>query len=182
MTAPPWLALKKKTKAVDVVASMDYECPNMIHLEKHVRFYRELLRSTEKVDLSLAHSGKEEVFGAYEDPADPANAQNGYTAYNVILVPLRGDSDPRLEFLLADGSVDTRAEYKNFQFLQHILDRRNQYMTPIGSKTATPSGSPMASRRSKPPMSLSIPPPPQRPRSTPPPPEAPWDSSKKQKM
>lgn len=186
MSAPPWLALKKKPKVVEITASADWEVPSQLHLEKHVRFYRDLLRSTEKVELSLAHSGKEEVFDVYGDPNEPGRGTFDYSKHRVILVPLRGDMDPRLEFLREDGAVDTRPEYKDLDYLRRLLEQRAQYVTPGASKSATPMGSPIGSRHPSPPIPMAPagaprPPPPNRP---PPPPKAgaPGDFTKRQKV
>ena len=177
-TLPPWHSLKSRSSPApdqDVISEeVIWACPPLLNLEKHVRFYRDLLRSTEKVELTLSHSGKKEVMVGGQTPGEPPRTQRDiFAKHDVILVPIKTDLDPRLNHVKADGSVDTRAEYKDPKFLMELFTRRDQMLTPSGSKNASPVSSPRNQR----PQPLSVlvgfkPPPPAGARP-PPPPKAP---------
>ena len=178
MTAlPPWHFLKAKGKEIkgadDMTTSLPWTAPGLLNLDKNVRFYRDLLRSTEKVELTLSHSGKKETFESHEDPAEPAKRSTDakHTIFNIFV---RTEQDPRLEFARPDGTLGTRPEYTDVSYLREVLVRRAQTRTPGSSKNITPVGSPRFSGGSpvmvpkKPP-----PPPPGHPDARPPPPPPP---------
>ena len=176
-TLPPWHALKIRAQPTNdhdsISENVDWVCPSLLNLEKHVRFYRDLLRSTEKVELTLSHSGKKEVAIGGDSPFDPTRPNgDGTVKHDVILVPIKTDLDPRVSLLKPDGSVDTRAEYKDPKHLEELISRRESLAPPAGSKTGSPVGSP----RSRPVVNIvpvgAKPPPPAGSRP-PPPPKAP---------
>lgn len=172
---PPWHFLKSKTKEpVDdngLTASIAWVRPVPLCLEKNVKFYRDLLKSTEKVELTLSHSGKKETFECDDTPRDPERvSRENLGKHTVVLVQLREDNDPRLPYILANRDVDTRPEYKDTEHLMSILLRRAQMATPAGSKSMTPVGSPRNSAENVNASAKKPPPPPAGSRPPPPPP------------
>jgi hypothetical protein len=166
----PWHLLKSKQKesveATEITAKTSWVCPASIQVERHARFYRDLLKSTEKVELTLSHSGKKEKTSTEENPGEPVVNRNGSRdGSEVILVALRTENDPRLEFLSSDGTVGTRPEYRDERNLTQILITRSQALTPYGSKSATPLSSPKQT-----PVEPRRPPPPSAPSGARPPP------------
>ncbi len=183
MSLPPWALLRaKQSKApIETTESRDHLEPNAawvppvyLQLEKHARYYRDLMKSTEKVELSLAHSGKDEVFDSFDDPLDPPRAPPSERV-QTVLVPIRSDMDPRMSFDDGRRCVGTYPEYCDPTYLRDLLDKRAAACTatPLGSKTATPQGSPRQSpvgmmsssssfRPPPPPMGARPPPPPSR--------------------
>jgi hypothetical protein len=162
MSLPPWAALRKPPRPEEPIGgiqvTLDWETPPYVQLDRHVRHYRDLLRSTERVELSLAHSGVDEVMDASGDPADPEPSGRSEKS-SVILVPNRDEWDPRISRMdQVDGSVQAREEYRDAAILADLWGR----VTPV----------PTPSRRSFPP-----PPPPtgdaRPPRYRPPPPRGP---------
>ncbi len=114
MSFPPWAKLKLNTRLLDTDRDIapQWTEPVLLILDKQYQIYRDLLKSTEKVELSLAHSGKQEVLDSFEDPKDPDNEQSKITPLvRTILVPIRFGDDPRNEFLFPDGRIGTRPEY-----------------------------------------------------------------------
>ena len=182
MSAPaPWHLLRSKPKEQEEVREFAsdsvWKCPPYIQLDRHVKFYRDLVKSTEKVELTLSHSGKTEVTVCGDSPAEPdIKHELRSRETNVILVPIRGDNDRRLPFIEGGGRVDTRPEFKDRENLVRILLTRRQQMTPHGSKSATPSSSPKQTETGPgESMLLKRPPPPAGPpgQRPPPPPKAP---------
>ena len=155
-TLPPWHTLKsrpKNTDEEDLIAAVDWLCPPFLQLDKHVRVYRDLMKSTEKVELTLSHSGKAEVFDTYDDPQDPTRTSHQAAIKpEVILVPIRGDADPRMDCLSAkdEGVVLPRPEYRDSTNLRDILTRRAIQSTPAPSRAGSPLGSPKSAGFSTP--------------------------------
>lgn len=148
MSLPPWALLRNKqqtvpTETTDIESTIDWSIPPYLNLEKHARYYRDLMKSTEKVELSLAHSGKAEVYDSFEDPADPSTKYVTEKAHT-ILVPVRSEFDPRSKFIGESSSsrcVGTYPEYSDPVHLQDLLVRRATAQTHP-SRTPTPTGSP----------------------------------------
>ena len=186
MSLPPWARLKTHAKHVNVIdnssSNVDWTEPPWLFLDKHFRFYRDLLKSTEKVELSLAHSGKTEVLDSFDDPTDPTEDPQVAVARVIpILVPLRFDQDPRDEFKQPDGRVGIRPEYKDPSYIQKLLLRRESGSIGIPSENPSPSPSPGSRMITEsppvgsdtPPARVTPPPPPTAPPNRPPPPKAP---------
>jgi hypothetical protein len=180
MSLPPWHMLRTKPKpaeTTDMGSNVTWVCPPLLQLEKHARFYRDLTRSTEKVELTLSHSGKSEVFSGLDSPSEPSVVHSSkHIKHDVILVPIRGDTDPRWEWKTPDGNLKTPKIYCDKDDLRGILLRRCQYATPMDSRHGTPIGSPV-NKPSPSPMSNTSyprpPPPPGGPGQKPPPPPPP---------
>jgi hypothetical protein len=182
MSGPaPWHLLRSKPKEheepKEFAGGSVWICPPYIQLERHVKFYRDLVKSTEKVELTLSHSGKAEVTVCGDSPAEPDNKNNDPKARqsSVILVPLRCEHDPRLPFIDDGGRLDTRPEFKDPENLVRILLNRRQQLTPHGSRSVTPSSSPKQAEAAAGEPILKRPPPPAAPPGMrpPPPPKAP---------
>jgi hypothetical protein len=176
-TLPPCHLLKSKVKDASEGRVMEptvvWTKPPSLILEKNVKYYRDLLKSTEKVELTLSHSGKKETFECGESPSEPLKSSSSNNVkHSTILVPVRTDNDPRTAYILGNGDVDTRPEYKDNETLTSILVRRGQTATPTGSKSVTPVGSPKNISRS-PSLVAKKPPPPPPPANRPPPPPPP---------
>jgi hypothetical protein len=176
---PPWHFLKSKSKeskeADDLHASGEWHAPTELHLDKNVKFYRDLVKSTEKVELTLSHSGKKEVFESYDDPQEPSKRPiEGPAKDFVVNVTVRTDRDPRMEFVTPDGQLLTRPEYSDSGYLREVLTRRAQLTASGSSKNVTPVGSPRYAN-SSPVMAAKKPPPPPagQPGVRPPPPPPP---------
>ena len=186
---PPWARLKVQAKSTTLKVSessvSEWVEPPVIQLEKHFKFYRDLLRSTEKVELSLAHSGKSEVLDSFDDPGEPPiDRQSTIRPFHTILVPLRFGQDPRDEFVMADGRVGTRPEYLDASYLKKLVLTRETDSIISGSEKPSPSPSPGSRITSESPMRsdshtiqspkrVTPPPPPTAPPNRPPPPKAP---------
>ena len=179
---PPWRALKAKATKLqmdnELSEQVEWRTPEFILIDKHLRFYKDLLRSTERVELTLSHSGKKEVMEATEDPSEPSRAsRDASTRPNVILIPTRTDNDPRMVMMNSDGSVVTRPEYQDETYLREMLSLRGRFNTPGPSKNPSPIGSPKQSGTSTPVNGFGVvkPSPPSSggPMKPPPPPKAP---------
>ena len=189
MASPPWARLKSQSKSANATVPTDSTSvwvePAQLVLEKHCKFYRDLSKSTEKVELSLAHSGKSEVFDSFDDPLDPvADPTVSASRVATILVPLRFGQDPREEFVMADGRVGTRHEYMDPSYLQKLILRRETGSMVSGSEKPSPSPSPgsrivqesptgLDTQSIQSPARVTPPPPPTAPPNRPPPPKAP---------
>ena len=185
MSLPPWARLKSLAKTSDnpteAARPSGWIEPPELSLEKHFKFYRDLLKSTEKVELSLAHSGKTEVLDSFEDPGDPlVDKLAGKCRVQTILVPLRFGRDPRDEFIMHDGRVETRPEYKDSSHLLKLRmgTERDSHIESNGKPSPLPS--PVTSLQAEtqlgsetPPTRQTPPPPPTAPPNRPPPPKAP---------
>ena len=185
MPLPPWARLKSQVKTIGdpVTASPedDWKEPPELLLEKHFKFYRDLLKSTEKVELSLAHSGKAEVLDSFDDPNDPVvDKMKGNAIVATILVPLRFGRDPREDFVMHDGRVGTRPEYKESSYLVKLRagtendSHVNRYgkHSPLPSPGSRPQSETQVGSET-PPGRITPPPPPAAPPNRPPPPKAP---------
>jgi len=177
---PPWRALKPKSS--DTLMSENCEIcnewrlPEVIALEKHVRFYKDLLRSTERVELTLSHSGKKEVTEGTSDPSEPSrSSREASSRHEVIMIPVRTENDPRASLVQKDGSVKTRPEYRDELYLRELVLRRGRIITPVSSRNPSPIGSPKHSGTSTPLNSFGSKPSPPAggPGKPPPPPKAP---------
>jgi hypothetical protein len=154
-TLPPWAALRNKSTGpirTETQARDGWQEPPLLLLDKHLRFYRDLLRSTEKVELSLAHSGKAEIFESLDDPRDPQQTVGASeSTFPTIQVPIRFGVDPRSAFLREDGSLSGRPEYYDIKFLSAIFEKRERAsVTPLQSNGSTPQPSPQSSAMSAP--------------------------------
>ena len=99
----------------------EWYLPSLIALDKHVKYYRDLLRSTEQVELRMAHLGKTELFT--ESEASDLQDSGDYIRYPTILVNLKEDTDPRLSLRVGtDGKVSVPEEYKDWQMIQSKRD------------------------------------------------------------
>jgi hypothetical protein len=175
---PPWHRLKQKSKEKNEITPMcaEYEwyLPPLVLLEKHVRSYRDLLRSTEKVELTLSHSGKREVMESTDEPGEPPKPmQEPASKHYVINVDLRTERDPRFVFVTKSGDIHTYPEYEDPTYLVELLRRRAAGATPGGSKALTPIGSPRSNKGRSEAGFKKPAPPPGQPVKPPPPPKAP---------
>ena len=180
MSFPPWAKLKSNTRLRDMNRehASEWMEPFLLILDKQYQFFRDLLKSTEKVELSLAHSGKQEVLDSFEDPKDPDNQTNLTSCVNTIIVPIRFGEDPRNEFLLPDGRIGTRPEYacmsqssgpRSDKIVEDILERPQAVSSIALPGAPTISESLNVTELTLNPQRTTPPPPPNRP----PPPKAP---------
>lgn len=173
-------AKSKSTDTSDMEATVEWVCPPFIQLDKHVRFYRDLMKSTEKVELTLSHSGKKEIFEDSESPSEPSKiASDTISRHEVILVPIRADLDPRRDLMDEEHGVRTRKEYTDPEALRQVLIMRAHNATPATSRGASPLTSPRHTQSQVPvatpgaPGTARPPPPPGGPPGSKPPPPPP---------
>jgi len=103
--------------------SVEWHLPNFVALEKHVKFYRDLLRSTERVELVVAHAGKAEVF-AQSEASDCETFDR--LRYPTVLVTAKEDLDPRLPYRSeSDGRVSVSPDFKDWKLIQRRMDIAN---------------------------------------------------------
>ena len=94
----------------------EWYLPSLLALDKHVKYYRDLSRSTEKVELTMAHAGKRETFDNTEVRDVSSSTKNRYPTINVTL---REELDPRLAFRSKqDNQVRIPNEFKDWKLIQ----------------------------------------------------------------